>query len=727
MGGAGGLGLGASASRRDGRGARAAGDGLVTAELLFEHVEEELVSAHAFAQRQQSLAQEGAELEMRFADLQAESKVQVGLLLQLRARLVSTQEAARSATERADAAEDSLRGLASSAEEASAQARARLDRAGAQARRLLARVFRDSARHASMHCLMLWRGCARAARDRAVRLGRAVSKWGCTRCSAFLVAWRGVLRRRRLARHNLVRISGRSMALGFASWRERLECVRSEVAGEERRLGIMHRVAARISRSRLAIRMHAWADVVREKGQKREREMESARSLKMQDMMVGDEVVGEAVARLLQLADRVAGTTSEACNRAMDGHKEAIRTRQRDGARIRSLTSSLSTQIAAGTGSPQHEALQRQVRELEQTNSSLLARCERAEDTLGHTLKSLAAEREACRLRDQQLEELVDARLQEEDASAKFARALALKEDELSRARERELQLRSEAAGAAAAQRVLKDQIQSSLAHTAQQLACYEDERCAAEAELLSYKEAYQQASAALIVAEDARLALSQQVEQVECDKWKAEVSAMESEQRLEKASEAARAGEERASELRSQLEQVQDKLWLSVHALEEAQRQLQQSQVAASLACPAMPKLVKTGHSLAVHACLGPSCWISCVARPRHLSDGLHVLGPRALLPACLLRTQVRAQQQSEQLQVGTPGASCLSDDALLLLRPILESVNVFPTKDLSLPRVRVAPRMHAMRQAARIRAEAQAAAAAADGSQMLQLNPDL
>ena len=119
---------------------------------------------------------------------------------------------------------------------------------------------------------------------------------------------------------------------------------------------------------------------------------------------------------------------------------------------------------------------------------------------------------------------------------------------------------------------MLQDQIQASLAHTAEQLACYEDERCAAEADLLSYKEAYLQASAALVAAEDARASLALQVEAAEADKWKAEVQVLDVERKYEEAAQAAQDSQRAVEELRGQLAAVSDKLWLSVHALEEAQ-----------------------------------------------------------------------------------------------------------------------------------------------------------
>ena len=50
------------------------------------------------------------------------------------------------------------------------------------------------------------------------------------------------------------------------------------------------------------------------------------------------------------------------------------------------------------------------------------------------------------------------------------------------------------------------------MAHTAQELACYEDERASVEEQLQAVREALQRASAELVVAHDARAALELQV-----------------------------------------------------------------------------------------------------------------------------------------------------------------------------------------------------------------------
>ena len=49
---------------------------------------------------------------------------------------------------------------------------------------------------------------------------------------------------------------------------------------------------------------------------------------------------------------------------------------------------------------------------------------------------------------------------------------------------------------------------QASVAHTAEKLAHYEEERCGTEAELQALREACDRTSAALVVAEDARTTL---------------------------------------------------------------------------------------------------------------------------------------------------------------------------------------------------------------------------
>ena len=133
----------------------------------------------------------------------------------------------------------------------------------------------------------------------------------------------------------------------------------------------------------------------------------------------------------------------------------------------------------------------------------LLARAELAEESLDFTLQILAAERKALRVQAELMAETDLQRSRENDVVKHVKSEIAERDHQLSLARERELVLRSSAAAATAAQKVLQEQVEASMAHTAQQVACYEDERCSCEAEIQALQDAYRQSSAALMLSQD--------------------------------------------------------------------------------------------------------------------------------------------------------------------------------------------------------------------------------
>jgi len=379
----------------------------------------------------------------------------------------------------------------------------------------------------------------RAARHTAVRLARALVKWRRGVVAAAYASWRAELRARRTWRLLRSRVGQRCVSMVFVGWRTRLLEGKTEEEEEARRRALLSRAVLRLNGSRLGVCVHVWRREVREALLERERLHERERAQRAREILDGEAAVGEEIERVLVEADRAAEAAEAACAKAAEAQQHARRGAQRDGARIKSLTARLSlTHMPRGDGDAcaQTQAALRQVllapapllpclplaprlagvarrpalvvarlvpprrvtlvcaavapwgggaarvaqvRELEQAHSAVLARCERAEDTLSHTLKSLAAEREALRLRDKQVDGLRHAQLDHEQvsiscslppplslararalsqasththaiprarqASAKLAQALALKDDELSRGRERELHLRCEA------------------------------------------------------------------------------------------------------------------------------------------------------------------------------------------------------------------------------------------------------------------------------------------
>jgi len=149
-----------------------------------------------------------------------------------------------------------------------------------------------------------------------------------------------------------------------------------------------------------------------------------------------------------------------------------------------------------------HE-VQQQLRDKDCEISGLLARAELAEESLDFTLQILAAERKALRVQAELMAETDLQRSRENDVVKHVKSEIAERDHQLSLARERELVLRSSAAAATAAQKVLQEQVEASMAHTAQQVACYEDERCSCEAEIQALQDAYRQSSAALMLSQD--------------------------------------------------------------------------------------------------------------------------------------------------------------------------------------------------------------------------------
>jgi hypothetical protein len=250
----------------------------------------------------------------------------------------------------------------------------------------------------------------------------------------------------------------------------------------------------------------------------------------------------------------------------------ASRSAQRQRHRLSHLQPPSPTNMA-------HE-VQQQLRDKDCEISGLLARAELAEESLDFTLQSLAAERKALRVQAELVAETDLQRRRENDVVKHVQSEIAERDYQLSLARERELVLRSSAAAATAAQKVLEEQVEASMAHTAQQLACYEDERCSCEAEIQALRDAYSQSSAALMLSQDQCQVLELQAQDAETALWKGQV---QMEQEARKAAVLAQALQTTNEELRSESEhvrEVEDKMWLSVHALEAAQTELQRNRL---------------------------------------------------------------------------------------------------------------------------------------------------